>query len=501
MGLRTWWQNRISAKLDKTIGTTDDSSAVGKGQVNANFMSPIGTEFQVAYERSEVHRNMDRMDGDDGVMTYAMSLIADRALGMEDVTLDAFEVTVAREEDEDEYAITDVQLKKANNEIRRLNKRLKVQGQSWQIIRKGVKYGNDPYEILWNQDTLEIEKLKPLPEHTVWPRYDKQGNELPGYVQRMEGMVKSDSDIVFADYEILHFRFGEIKGGLGTPLLKSSRKDWNRLNLALDCTGRARLIRAFMKLVHYVPVGMDWVIDKVKETIEAYKQKMSMTKVFNDQNNAVTLQNAPLEVSTDIFIPEDGSKRGRVEMLDPENAQLQNIKDIEHFMDRMICATHIPKRYFPFEGSTPKLSEGGGSAEDKNFAGLLVRCQNMLKEGLSKLYDLQLAAKGIDPRGVRYVWRMAEINTTDQLRYAQTQLALSKAGELMLKAYPEFRDEIEVFLREYARLSADSLRKLSAVELKPLPDPEPAAPDNAGSAKSRTTLPSVGTGSGNRQQV
>jgi hypothetical protein len=372
-------------------------------------------------------------------------------------------------------------------------KRLNLRSQSWQIIRSFVKWGNEFLELLIDPGASNIVGLKKLPEHTVWPKTDKMGNRIPGYEQRPEQMPTGSAAISFEEWEIVHFAFGAIDGYLGTPLLKKARRNWKRLNLAEDFTAAARIMRAFMKIVHRVPVNSDWSVEQQQQAIESYKKMMKERKLFDQDAGTVTLDQNPDTVFTDYFIPDDGSGRGNVDMLDPENSQLQNIKDVEHFQDRLITATTVPKRYYPFEGSVPKLSEGGGQAEDKNFACTLMFCQMIFKQGISLIFDRQLILKGINPIDVRYVIRMGEINTTDQLREAQTEMALANTMKIILANYPEMADNIEVMLREYTRMSDASKEKVRGVEIKPR-EYTPAIPGRNGGnmPDDRSSVPGMG---------
>ena len=502
MGLINQAATRIAAATRALVRGVG-SAVAGKGLSDADFLSWWGKQYTVSYERTQVHKDMHRMDCDDGVITYALNTIASRALGLsEDPTIDSFTVLLQTEEQLDSSEVPEETLKRAQWEVKRLVARLGLQTDAWQIVRGFVKFGNVFREVLIDEAQKLIVALKPLPEQTIWPNKDARGNKLPGYIQRPENMPSGTSEIVFQEYEILQFPFGEIDGYLGTPLMKSSRKDWKRLHLALDYTGVARIIRAFVKLVHRVPVSSDWSTEQKKSAIEEYKRGMTKRPLFDSDTDSLTHEPWPQSVASDMFIAEDGTKRGGVEMLDPENAQLQNINDIMHFMDRIICATHVPKRYFPFDSGAPKLSEGGGQAEDKNFACLLVICQNILKQGLADLFDRQLVLAGINPAQIRYVFRMADINTTDQLRSAQTQLALAKVMDMMMARFPEMGERMDVMLREYSRMSDASMATLSDMEHTVPDDSEDEdVPKGKNGKKPRVQLPGTGVGPEVRSQV
>lgn len=485
---------------------TTVASVVGRGMVDTSLVGWLGRYFSLSYERTKVHKDMHKMDKNCEITKFALNTIASRALGMEDPTLEAFTVTVQAQPDQNGNEIDSSMVSVAQWEISQLIERLHLQSESWQILRRAVKYGNEFRELVFDPVSRNYVGFQLLPEQTVWPNIDDKGRRVPGYKQIAESMNASDQSVDFAEHEIVHFAFGEIDGYLGSPLMDCARKNWKRLQLAEDSTAGARLMRAFMKLVHRVPVRGDWSRTDQKAAIDQYKEQMTKRAVFQQDLSSLESETFPTTVATDLYIPDDGSKRGGVEMLDPENSQLQNINDIKYFVDKLITATHVPKRYFPFEGSVPKLSEGGGSAEDKNFACVLVMCQNILKQGFSQLFDRQLIRKGIDPSRFRYVYRMADINTTDQLRLAQTQLALAKAFDLLAKQYPNIRTHVSVLVREYMRVSDASAAELMAdgelaAEL-PAVGTSTARPDTDGSgADSRTTMPSAGMGEDERMQV
>jgi hypothetical protein len=472
------------------------SPEVGRGSVVASAYERLGQMFRISHERNQIHRDLNRMDKDDEIVQFALTTIANRATGMEDPTLDAFQVAL-EPDTAYEFPASEPAIEEARREIADLVQRLNLRTEVWQIARRTPKYGNEFREVLVDAKTGDIIGLKLLPEHTIWPAINNRGDRIPGYEQRLEN--NAGEAIKFTEWEIIHFTFGELDGYLGTPLLGCARKNWKRLNMAEDVTAIGRLVRAFAKWVHRVPVNANDSVQQKRESIESYKNAMTKLDVFNTESSSIEKWEVPEDVKTNFFIPDDGSGKGGVDMHDPTNAQLQNLADIEHFLNRLITATTIPKRYFPFEGSTPKLSEGGGSAEDKHFACTLMFVQMILKKGMAELFDRQLILKGIDPRSVRYVIRMADISTTDQMRNAQTQVALSKVAETWLKQYPELRDSLPVFLREFTKISDASLAELSTVEVKPLP--KPVTPAATPPADDRTQLPGGDAGPDGRMKV
>jgi hypothetical protein len=476
MGKLAQAKNYISGLFSRAVSPITD--IVGKGLASATSMIALARIFTVSHERNKVHKEMDRMDKECEITKFAHDAIASRTVGMEDKSVDSLVVMVQAEEQPDDTQVSDSVIKRAQHEINQLIKRTNLKFESWQIVRRNIKYGNEFREVLIDAKTNDIVGLKLLPEHTMWPRMDERGNRIPGFEQRLDGITGGLKPIEFADYEIIHWSFGELDGYIGTPLMACARKTWNKLQMMENATAIARMRRAFMRFVHHVPISTDWPLADRQKAIDVYKEKMSMLSIFNTSSGGMEMQEDPSSVSTDFYIPDDGTKRGGVDMLDPGNAQLQNLSDLEYFRDRFLTATTVPKRYFPFEGSTPKLSEGGGNAEDVHYAATLRLCQMILKQGLASIFDRQLLLKGIDPGLVRYVIQLGDINAENQLTRAQTQMTAARAMDLILSKYPEFRENVAVMLRNYTSMDDASISQLLKVEIKDLPEPNKSGADD-----------------------
>jgi hypothetical protein len=445
-------------------GQTEGMNPVsGRGYAYADFANAIQSTFNLGYERTIIHKDMARMAQDDEVVKFALDAVASRATGYPDPTVNVMTV-VLHEKDKDDVERTPAE-KQAQTIIDDLMERIDLRGKTWQIIREGVHYGNDVNEIVprvENGRWVQIDGLKRLPEHTIWPLKDKRGGRIPGYIQRLENSPDMGGDVIFAEYEILHFMFGCEENYLGTPLFSAARKSWKRLNMAEDATAIARLYRAFMKFLHKVPVRAEDPIQKQQESIDAYKKAINERQIWNSTDGAKVIEQDPITVKTDFYIPDDGSGRGGVEMFDPENAQLQNVNDILHFLRRLVTASTVPWRYFPFEGSTPKLSEGGGTAEDVTFACTLLMTHMMVQKGFNKLFGIELVLHGIDPGKFRIEYQMAPLNTIDLLRAAQRDKARSATLSDLAQLMPGIVEHPDVILREFTSLSDISVKSLLA---------------------------------------
>jgi hypothetical protein len=112
-----------------------------------------------------------------------------------------------------------------------------------------------------------------------------------------------------------------------------------------DTLPLARLLRAYMKLVHEVPVPDNATPEMIDQILEEYKKRL-LTKQFNlVADSVLSRQNtpSPYRVDTDFFLPKNAFLQGKVTMLDPQNAQLQNHGDIDLLRNRFFARLKVPK--------------------------------------------------------------------------------------------------------------------------------------------------------------
>jgi intein/homing endonuclease len=114
-----------------------------------------------------------------------------------------------------------------------------------------------------------------------------------------------------------------------------------------------------------------------------------------DRNSGVFVKNSSDE---DFFVPVREGKEGtRIEVLGGPN--WQSVDDIEYFRDALFAAIKIPKAYL---AQSEGVNRSSLSSEDVRFARTVLRVQRELRNGLSKVARVHLAALNIDPLAVEY---------------------------------------------------------------------------------------------------
>ena len=109
--------------------------------------------------------------------------------------------------------------------------------------------------------------------------------------------------------------------------------------------GVARMVRAYLKLIHKVPVTSEPTQQEVDDAIEAYKKHMVQKHLYNISDSLLrrVKLDFPDTLASDIFVPVNEQMKGDVTAVDPSNPQLQNLTDMEYFLKRLFARIGVPK--------------------------------------------------------------------------------------------------------------------------------------------------------------
>jgi hypothetical protein len=399
--------------------------------------------WQTDPERRMVHIDIDNMDDNDGIVAQALDTIADTATGFEDDDVEGFYIKSDNKQ----------VLKILNAMVDRVH----LRSQAWNIIRNMAKYANEFLEpvIGMVDGQIQIIRIKDgIPEYEIHPNLDKYGNfdeEYP-WLQKIEPNFNGQP-IKFRPWQLIHFHYGPMRRKLAIPALKAARRNWKRLQIIEDLMALARMIRAYVKLVHKVPVDDDDDAEAQAEKIRVYKETMTR-KIFSQWMTGNLGQlDQPLSVDTDFYLPDDGSERGSIDAIDAKNANLQNIDDIKYAQGQILCRLGVPRRYLNIEGANNNTqSDGGSDHEERHFARKIRAIQSSFKHGITQICYLELLLHGIAPwdKENAFTIGMAEINSEDQYRHAQAMNTIATAIKTL---YQIMELPKELILSKFLKLS------------------------------------------------
>lgn len=436
--------NQPGAPITRDLGVTTET---GSGDASyAHFSDRL---WKIRYDRKSIYHDLADMDENDPLVSTALDVIADCATGYEDVDIDGFEWEL---ETDDGNATT---------LLDQLKSRLDLGQEAWHLTRNFVRNGEEFREVVVDEERT-IQRFRHLPCYTMMPKFDIIGNKIPGWEQRPDistpGLV-----IPFEEWQIIAFVYGARRGWFGSGLLLPARRNWRRLQRVEDGMAIARMVRAYDKLVHKVPVKPEWDPERVQGALVNYKNNMTKRRGLDGDGNVIQREK-PFEVETDIYIPDDGSQKGDVKVLAAQNMQLMNIEDVQHHQDQLLCRLKVPRKYLNLgSGKRGALSEGSHAAEDVQFARSLRQVQASLRSGLRQLGQLALIFQGYDPDRLGLKIRLPRISTEDQLQNANIQFTFAQAAklyadvlgglprEIVADKYMELSDDDKVILAKFTQ--------------------------------------------------
>lgn len=438
----------LAAEQVPMIAMPPEGRTTETGASDAAYTSFNNPLWRITYDRKAVYFDLKDMDLNDPLIASALDVHADCAVGYEDTDIDGFEW------------LMEAKNPKAMKVLQDMKQRLDLGAEAWQIVRSFVKYGEDFREIVTDENGI-IGRFKHLPSYQIMPKLDQFGNKQPGWTQRLDGgsFIKP---IEFDEWQIVAFVYGAKRGWYGTGLMMPARRTWKRLSKMEDGMVLARLIRAYDKHLHRVPVKSDWDERKRQEIITNYKMNMTKRKGMDDSNLLFMREN-PLQVETDFYIPDDGTDRGGIEVLQATNMQLQQIDDVRYHQELLLSRLKVPKKYLNLSsGKTGALMDGGLESEDKQFARTLRQEQAVLRSGLLRLAHIALFLQGFDPDELGVGINLPKISTSDMLTNAKIQLAEAQAAsflaqaiggplppELIAQEFMDLRDEDKEILSKF----------------------------------------------------
>jgi hypothetical protein len=297
-----WWAKKLGRFL-KTLFDPDTPGEtlhpvanVGNGMVSTavtdtTSISSMANAWRVHQTRKSIYQDINRMDSEDEIVATALDIIADCSVSYSETADQEFKIR--SENPKVEKVLTD------------LVRRLDLKNDSWQICRDMVKHGNEMREVVIDRATNRIIAFKQTISYQVYPRTNKHGDKIPGWVVKTDGDVFTGKEYNLEEWQIVPFIFGSRSGFLAVPPLASARRNWIRLTKIEDGMAIARLIRAYDKIVHKIPVRQDMPRDEILARIRQYKDAISKRRIL-DSSGLITQVDAPLDVQTDFYLPDDG---------------------------------------------------------------------------------------------------------------------------------------------------------------------------------------------------
>ncbi len=447
---------RIAARLRPYLGA-EGSPLEAPSPEGLPATDPLGPlnyagdakRWQVAADRKKRHEYRVRMDREDPVVARALDVLADVATAPEE------------EGDAGESFSVTCENARVQEEALRTVEALHLQKEAWRCARLLAKFGNAPYELIPDPSGTRLVRAKGLPEHEIWRRLDRYGNPLPydpatksAPWEQREQWRREGEGVLFEEWQIAFASFRPDDEGIYGRGVLDCERDWQRLQDIEDAMVRARQLRAYDRLLHKVPVSMAQGPDSARKALNDYARDWQQKRVLSSTDGVLRRSN-PTSVEQDLFLPVPIMKTGEslggdpgIDLLSPQNAQLNNIVDVQYMRARLLCALIVPMRYLNMGGAEAvrsAIGEGGISQEDVQFARTVRALQAAVKEAFIRALFLDLILRGLNPIQNPLSLSFPTISTADALRQANIENQRAQA----LKLFGEFLEMPEEMVVDY----------------------------------------------------
>lgn len=484
---------------DKSPQALDDM--VGVGTITGTFddysnMTQMPTMWRIHQDRKNMHQDIERMDSEDELVSTALDVIAEMATNF------------SQDNDNDDSFRVTAKNKQIQKIIDDLIQRAHLHTEAYQIVRNFVKHGSYLPEVLLDRRTNQIVRIKQTITYQIYPLLTEKGDKLPGWITLSDKDVYNNSGgEEIEEWQICPFIFGAKKGYLSTPMLASARRNWQRLSFMEDSMAVARLIRAYDKYVHRVPIKKEWTVEEVKNAVRIYKDNMTKRKIVTSEGN-IMRNDQPNDVRTDYYLPDVGDGTGGISVLGSANTQLMNLNDMYYAREKLLARLRVPISYLQIM-STMKthIKAGVSSGADLQFAQFMRVVGMCFRSGLARLFDTELLLQGIPPAADNYIIELAKITTKDPLEDAKVAMTQAQTAIYLVEAFgalpadflaaitldldPETQIIFNKYLGKYAEKIMDA--QVKAIELTGEP-PQPGI--KTGGPKVGANA-NTGAGSGN----
>jgi len=336
--------------------------------------------------------------------------------------------------------------------IDRILERIDLNRQIRTFLRDLAKYGDlfvapvfdDEYNIVAleapnpNQMIKNVDAMHRLVRGTGPGKDDKQ---YPEAFQMVD-----DANIVVAGWwawEMRHLRDDGVRQEhLHRTIYSSSsyfepfRKDWRKLQMVEEGMTIARLVRAYLRFVHYLD-HTGKTTDERKEALDAYMEKLKRRKL---ESGSFTKH--PLEVDEDLFLSvgyrqdtlgqELKPSLSRIDTIDPQNRGLANINDVEYLRDKLFL--RMSKELVGIRSDREDISQ-----QDVASSRMFLFYQRLLTEDLIwPILRLGLLLKGYvaKRKEVKIIWPEVAIKDSWRRQDAAFRESLKHRAYVEMKVEP-----------------------------------------------------------------
>jgi hypothetical protein len=441
----------------------------------------ITKQWEFSDDRKTIYDDIDRMATSDEYVAEALDCLVSDTIPVKNW----YESDFIEVESEDEG------LKKRVLDILY---RSDLKEQIRNICHGFLRYGNAHSEYLVNGASFE--RIKYIPQAwSVYRNIDIHGelmNGDPG-LKKVKVCAYDQRDDTggflagFWPYQIIHWKSIPLDiDGNGIPFLQAARHNWLKMQYVEDALRRARIERAYSKLAHLIPVATNATNEEIEKVIAEYIKSISYKKLTSLADSALSKSfvASPKDVSTDFYLPVNEQMKGDIKVLDPSNPQLQNLADMDYFLNRLFARLKVPKARLANEADVRAKATMGeiNTAYAATITGYQIDLLIGIYEMVNRTLFLEGVISDIDER-LQYKLILPSAFVKDEQTRAEIEDLESRAASNYIKAGVLSRDRVR---QDYLSMDEDeSAEEEQRVlgEKDVFPEPQPMGGLFAGQVK------------------
>lgn len=279
-----------------------------------------------------------------------------------------------------EQATTDAEKDKAQQVIDGLVERCQVIDKLKGWIKPCLRDGDLFWEVVVDEKTKEIARLKKLAAIITFSSMNAEGNfpeGEPAYYQEHPWTREKIKE--FEPWQIVQISWDAEDGQpYGTPMFADARLAWERLDNAEKNVVVRRGVRAGMRRHH--KVGGNW------EEVEEYKKR-----------NRDTLDN-PMSAVQDFY-----SNEG-VEIKEMQgDTTLGDMTDVEHFEGQLAMSGGVPMALLG-GGREKSINRDVLEEQEEDYLRVVDDINEVFEGGLRKVFNFALLLAGVNDEAVKYTF-------------------------------------------------------------------------------------------------
>jgi hypothetical protein len=375
--------------------------------------------FDLDPARQNKYKDYEEMDEEIVELSSALDIYADFITAADSETGEVYSVELAGEEKKNNIA----------DALEKIDSDLQMKQRVWFISRHIAEYGETFYENIASEEKLV--DIKYLPEEEMFLNYDlktgRQRKDIP-YIQR-----DLDSWAIIAQFEpweIVHFKVGEDDYGVDYSVLAKLRRTFRILRMLEDSLLKTRVSRSGQRGVYKVDAtGMGEM-----ETARYIRHLkiLNRRRRFFSEGGKMRTEADPLAQLDDIYIPvRKGGAESDYTIVGGGDTSLGEIRDVEHFHNKLFAATKVPKAYLGYERDINAKSTL--IQQNIAFARAIKRQRFALATGLKKIYKIGLSMQGIDSFSFEWKIKFPALGEADE----ESKWAIEQLKAEVVKTYGE----------------------------------------------------------------